>query len=185
MEFHRHFTHMSIFCAQAYPTLATITTIVHLGDFLSYGPSAITYPPIPIQQLRFSSKLYQFFINFSIFTHVHAQSGYHHPPGAAIALHHRLAKHPTHLLAPVPLPAPFPIILSIFIDITSNPPVHPSVQHIHPPIHQLCLDSICLSDTSPSTSTCLGLEPTHPPVCPGSVPSAVHLSSPLGDFHIC
>src|SRR5258708_807692 len=58
--------------------------------------------------------------------------------------------------------------------------VCPSTQHICPPIHQLHLDSICPSNTSPSTSACLGLEPTHSPVCPGSVPSAVHLLSPLG-----
>src|SRR5260221_406498 len=48
-------SYIDFFCAQAYPTLATITTIIHLGDFSSYGPSAITYPPIPIQQLQLDS----------------------------------------------------------------------------------------------------------------------------------
>src|SRR5258707_6617349 len=54
-------SYVDFFCARPYPTLATISTIVHLGDFSSYGPSAITYPPIPIQQLHFSSN----FIDFS------------------------------------------------------------------------------------------------------------------------
>ena len=58
MDFHRHFTNTSIFAHTRAYFGSPPPTIVHLGDFSSYGPSAITYPPIPIQTTPFSIKLY-------------------------------------------------------------------------------------------------------------------------------
>ena len=155
---------------------------------MSYGPSAITH----LLGFHPTTPLSANFINFSSifrFSHMHA-------PDLVITTHPGLPSPSTIDWPNIP-PTCWPqcqsllhspscyqiLLISHPICLSVHPSIHPT--HIHPPIHQLRPDSICLSDTSPSTSACLGLEPTHSPVCPGSVPSAVHLSSPLGDFHIC
>src|SRR5258708_6712657 len=153
---------------------------------LSYGPSAITH----LLGFHPTTLLSANFINFSSIFRFSCT----HAPDLVITTHPGLPSPSTFDWPNIP-PTCWPQCHSLLLSplfyqflLISHPirlSVCPSTQHICPPIHQLHLDSICPSNTSPSTSACLGLEPTHSPVCPGSVPSAVHLLSPLGDFHIC
>src|SRR5258707_13455646 len=160
MEFHQPFTCTSIFFVHKHSLLWPPTPPSSIwAIFSSYCPSAITYPPIPIQQLHFSSN----FIDFSPifrFSRTHA-------PNLVITTHLGLPSPSTIDWPNIP-PTRWPQCHSLLLS-----PLFYQFLLISHPIRPSVRLSVCTSFRHISAHPSIHL--THPPTYPPT-PSRLHPS---------